>query len=101
MGRGGSQGFSWVIASAAYEFLYPKLRIYYDMKKKKKKKSKKGPDRRFSSTQVNLLALEAAMPPIGLLIAHKRRMAATTLVCTASPRCNAAAQLPSDFLSPF
>ena len=55
----------------------------------------------FSSTPINVLAVEGALPPIGLLLAHKRRMAAATVVCTASPICTAAAQLPMDFPSLF
>ena len=55
----------------------------------------------FSSTLVNVLAVEAALPTIGLLLTHKKRMAAATLVCTPSPICMAAVWLPSDFSSPF
>ena len=54
-----------------------------------------------SSTPVNILAAEAALPPIGLLLTHKRRLAAITLVCTPSPICTAAARLPKDFPAPF
>ena len=39
----------------------------------------------FWTTPVNILPVEAALPPIGLLFTHKRRMAAVALVCTPSP----------------
>ena len=55
----------------------------------------------FSSTLVNILAVEASSPPIGLLLAHKRRLAAVTLACTPSLICTAAARLPPDFSSPY
>ena len=55
----------------------------------------------FSSTPVNILAVEAALPLIGLLLAHRRRLAAVTLACTPSPICTAAARLPGGFPSPY
>ena len=55
----------------------------------------------FSSTPVNILSCEAASPPIGLFLAHKRRLAAVMLACTPSPICTAAEQLPPDFPSPY
>ena len=55
----------------------------------------------FSSTPVNILAVEAALPPVNLLLTHKGRMVAITLACTPAPICTAAAQLPSDFPSPY
>ena len=55
----------------------------------------------FSSTPVNILAVEAALPPMGLLLAHKRRLAVLTLACTPSPISTAAARLPSNFPTPY
>ena len=55
----------------------------------------------FSSTPVNMLAVESALPPAGLLLAHKRLQAAVTLACTPTPICTAAARLPGDFPTPF
>ena len=55
----------------------------------------------FSSTPINILAVEAALPPIDLLLAHRRRLAAVTLACTPSPICTAAARLPPAFPAPY
>ena len=55
----------------------------------------------FSSTPVSILAVESSLPQVELLLAHKRRLAAVTLVCTPSPICTAAARLPSNFSSPY
>ena len=55
----------------------------------------------FSTTPINILAVESSLPPIDLLLAHKRRLAAVTLACTPSPICTAAARLPPTFPSPY
>ena len=47
------------------------------------------------------MAVESALPPVGLLLAHNRRMAAVTLACTPSPICTAAAHLPASFPAPY
>ena len=47
------------------------------------------------------MVVESALPPVGLLLAHKRRMAALTLVCTPSPICTAAARLPASCPAPY
>ena len=55
----------------------------------------------FTTTPIDILAVESALPPIGLLLAHKRRMAALTLACTPSPICMTAARLPASFPAPY
>ena len=55
----------------------------------------------FSSTPVNILVAEAALPPIVYLLPHKRRLAAVTLACTHLPLCTAAARLPANFATPL
>ena len=53
----------------------------------------------FSSTPVPILACEACLPPLFLLLPHRRRMAALRLAC-APPEINpAAARLPPSFPS--
>ena len=55
----------------------------------------------FSSTPVNILAAEAALPPLPILLKHKRRMAAAVMACTPPQLCLASARLPKNFPSPY
>lgn len=55
----------------------------------------------FSSTPVNIRAVESVLPLIDLLLSHKRRLVAVTLACTPSPICTTAAHLPHHFPSPY
>ena len=51
----------------------------------------------FSSTPVTILGAEAALPALPVLLRHKRRTAAATLVCTPPQLCPASSRLPRDF----
>ena len=53
----------------------------------------------FQSTPIPILAAEACLPPIPVIVTHKHRMAALWLVCAAPTQNPAAARLSPDFSS--